>query len=114
MSAAIVNGEKAGNTLILTLSADHLDAGNSAVFRTEAFPLMEAATKVILDLTGVAFVDSAGLGALLSLMRNLGERGGDFRVCSVAKPVQVLFDLVRLNKILDIHATRDDALASLK
>ena len=114
MSAAIISSEKAGNAIILTLSMDHLDAGNSAAFRTEAFPLIAAATKVILDLAGVAFVDSAGLGALLSLMRNLGERGGDFRVCSVAKPVQVLFELVRLNKILEIHATRDDALASLK
>ena len=112
MGAAMIHGEKAGNSLILVFDVDHLDAGNSASFRNEAFPLIQTEKNVILDLAGVTFVDSAGLGALLSMMRNLGERGGDFKVCSVAKPVQVLFELVRLNRILPIFATRADALAA--
>ena len=112
MDPVMVKNKLEGDTLILTLSVDHLDAGNSNLFRTQATPLIKSVKKVILDLSGVNFIDSAGLGALLSIMRNLGERGGDFRVCSVAKPVRVLFELVRLHKVLDIHETRTEALAA--
>lgn len=108
----IVKGEREGDALILTLSVDHIDAGNSAVFRTQVLPLIQQANRVVLDLTGVTFIDSAGLGALLSVMRQLGERKGDFRICAAAKPIRVLFELVRLHKVLDIHETRADALAA--
>lgn len=112
MDAVLVRSEREGDVLILTLSADHLDAGNSAAFRAQSAPLVQSALRVILDLNGVTFIDSSGLGALLSVMRNLGERGGDFRVCAVAKPIRVLFELVRLHKVLDIHETRAEALAA--
>ena len=112
MSDKIVKSERDGDSLILMLLIDHLDASNSGAFRAQIAPLIQAERKVILDLSGVNFIDSAGLGALLSVMRSLGERGGDFRMCSVSKPVHVLFELVRLHKVLDIYATRTEALAA--
>ena len=112
MNESIVRGERDGDALILSLTVDHLDAGNTAAFRAQATPLVQSVKRVVLDLTGVNFIDSAGLGALLSVMRNLGERNGDFRVCSASKAIKVLFELVRLHKVLDIHATRAEALAA--
>ncbi len=112
MGKSIVTTEKAGDRLILLVSSDHIDASNVADFRAQSAPLVQNQSKVVLDLTGVNFIDSAGLGSILSLMRGIGERGGDFRVCSVSKPIRVLFELVRLHKILDIHETRDEALAT--
>ncbi len=114
MNEPMIRGENSGDVLILTLAIDHLDAGNSASFRTQVGPLAQSALKVVFDLTGVRFIDSAGLGVMLSLVRNLGERGGELRVCCVAKPIQVLFELVRLHKILNIHGTRAEAIAALE
>lgn len=112
MGKSIVVTEQSGAKTIITLTTDHIDASNVAEFRAQSAPLIQQQSKVILDLTGVNFIDSAGLGSILSLMRGIGERGGDFRVCCVSKPIQVLFELVRLQKILDIHETRQQALAA--
>ncbi|MEI6876012.1 MAG: STAS domain-containing protein, partial [Spirochaetota bacterium] len=69
MNESIVRGERDGDALILSLTVDHLDAGNTAAFRAQATPLVQSVKRVVLDLTGVNFIDSAGLGALLSVMR---------------------------------------------
>ena len=114
MSKYIVNSEQVADSLVLLVSSDHIDASNVADFRAQSAPLAQSSNKVILDLTGVNFIDSAGLGSILSIMRGIGERGGDFRVCCVSKPIRVLFELVRLHKILDIHDTREEALAARK
>lgn len=111
MSTIIVRSEPAGKSLVMRVESDHIDASNVADFRGQSTNLLQGATRVVLDLTGVTFIDSAGLGAILSIMRGIGERRGDFRVCSVSKPIRVLFELVRLHKILDIHETREEALA---
>lgn len=114
MGDGYMKSELVDGVCVLNWSVDHLDAANSSTFRTESAQHIKAATKVVLDLTGVTFIDSAGLGALLSVMRALGERNGEFRICCAPKAIQVLFELVRLHKILDIHDTRTDAIAAFK
>jgi len=112
MSDGYMKSELVDGVCVLNWSVDHLDAANSSTFRTESAQHIKIATKVVLDLTGVTFIDSAGLGALLSVMRALGERSGEFRICCAPKAIQVLFELVRLHKILDIHETRAEAIAA--
>ena len=58
----------------------------------------------------VTFVDSAGLGAILSLFRKLNAQGGELKLCSVAGPVRLLFQLVRFHRVFDIFNTRDEAI----
>jgi anti-sigma B factor antagonist len=114
MGNSLVTGETQDGVVVLKVSGDHIDATNSKRFKDEVVPLIEEADKVVLDLTGVNFIDSAGLGALLSVMRNLTERDGEFRVCSVSRAIKVLFELVRLHKVLDIHLTLEEALSAFR
>jgi anti-sigma B factor antagonist len=114
MSDGYMKSELVDGSCVLNWALDHLDAANSSTFRTESAQHIKTAKNVVLDLTGVTFIDSAGLGALLSVMRALGERGGEFKICCAPKAIQVLFELVRLHKILDIHETRAAALAAFK
>lgn len=95
---------------VLFLADDFIDHRNFVNFKQESRTYTQNSDKVILDLTGVNFVDSAGLGAILSLMRGLTERKGVFRICSVSKSVAVLFDLVKIHQIIEIYDTRDMAL----
>jgi anti-sigma B factor antagonist len=99
-----------GDICILEWRNSHLDSSNTKEFKVQAGSCVGTAKKVILDLTGVTFIDSTGLGALLSILRTLRERNGDFRVCCAAKAIQLLFELVRIDKILDIHETREEAI----
>ncbi len=114
MSEPFVKHEQDGEVLVLSLTVDHLDASNSLLFREQATPLIKGEKKVLLDLAGVQFVDSSGLGALLSMMRNLAERGGTFCISSISTPIRLLFELVKLHNILDIKESRAVALAAMK
>jgi anti-sigma B factor antagonist len=82
------------------------------VFKQQIPAAIGEAENVILDLSNVAFVDSSGLGAILSCVRDLTASGGDLKICSVQQRVMVMFDLVRLPKIIGIHEDVDAARAA--
>jgi anti-sigma B factor antagonist len=68
---------------------------------------------VVFDLRELRFVDSSGLGAILSCLRQLNAKGGDLKLCEMTKPVRALFELVRMHKIFDIYVTKEQALRAL-
>jgi anti-anti-sigma factor len=67
---------------------------------------------VLVDLEGVESVDSSGLGALLSALKMVAERGGDLRVCSLQQRVRIVFEITRAYKLFRIYQNRAEALAS--
>jgi anti-anti-sigma factor len=66
---------------------------------------------ILVDLTGVAEVDSRGLGAIISLVKLARERGGAVRCCGARPNVADVFALTRLDRILDFYANQAVALA---
>jgi len=75
--------------------------------------VLEPCSKVVFDLRELRFVDSSGLGAILSCLRQLNAKGGDLKLCEMTKPVRALFELVRMHKIFDIYVTRGEALRAI-
>jgi anti-sigma B factor antagonist len=69
------------------------------------------ASSLVVDLTGVGFVDSQGLGALLRGTRRLGAGEGRFRVVVPAPEIRRLFELTSLDRIFPLDETREQALA---
>ena len=102
--------ETIGDVTVVVLPGEQLDAGNAKEFKRDVAPLLEPCRKVIFDLGDLRFVDSSGLGAILSCLRQLNAKGGDLKLCAMTKPVRALFELVRMHKIFEIHATKDEAL----
>jgi anti-sigma B factor antagonist len=98
-----------GDVTLATLPMEELDASNSAEFKSDIAPLLDATTKLVLDLGRVRFVDSSGLGAFISCLRKLNAKGGDLKLCGMSEQVRAVFELVRMHRIFDICATREDA-----
>lgn len=90
-----------------------LDASNIGEFRQAMTPLIEQHDRIILDLAAVEFVDSAGVGTLISCLRAISERRGELRLCGLNRPVQALFDLMRMHRIFEIHPDPQSARESL-
>ncbi|MDR3418503.1 MAG: STAS domain-containing protein [Nevskia sp.] len=101
--------DRLGDVTVALVPAEELDAGNSAEFKREAAPLMEATTKLVFDLSRLRFVDSSGLGAFISCLRKLNAKGGDVKLCGMSKQVRAVFELVRMHRIFEIYATREEA-----
>ena len=86
-----------------------LDALSAPDFKARmAGALTGAAPKVVLDLSPVGFIDSAGLASILSLVKGLPE-GGELRICGARDAVRAVFRLTRLDKVLPLD---DDLEAS--
>ena len=101
--------EKMGDVAVALVPVEELDAGNAGEFKRDIGPVLQNHAKVILDLSQLRFVDSSGLGAMLSCLRQLSARNGDLKLCCMSKQVRGLFELVRMHKIFDIYGTREEA-----
>jgi len=82
-----------GRALVLRVNADSLETDNVAAFRAAMSPLMDKSAHFVIDLTEVEFMDSTGLGAMLS------------------SEVKQLFEMVMMDRVFDIFETPEDALA---
>ena len=87
------------------------------VYRDEAAALsrvvgevMSQARKIVLDLSGVSSLDSAGIGELALLHTWAQKENVDFKVAGPNNLVRTLLDLTKLDSVLEIHSSVDDAL----
>ena len=107
-----VKAENTGDVEILRIEQDALDAESSAGFRAEVEKRLAGGGRFLLDLEEVAFVDSTGIGAILACLRAARAADGELRLCHLAAGVRAAFEIVRLHHLVEIHATRDEALAA--
>ena len=107
--------EKIADVTIIELPYEKIDASCKQEFQSDvAAVLAEPGAKVVFDMRRVQFVDSAGIGAIVSCLRELSVSAGDLKLCNVVRPVRSLFELVRLHRLLDILNTKEEALRAFQ
>jgi anti-sigma B factor antagonist len=106
----MANMEIVDNTAVVQLGLEKLDLSTTSDFKQAMSAVTSEHKRVIFDMSNIAFVDSSGLGAILSVLRELSTNGGDLKLCCVQKRVRVMFELVRMHRILTIYDTVTDAL----
>ena len=68
--------------------------------------------RLVLDLGLVMYIDRSGLGALVAAMKHARAAGGDIKVCALESDVRSLFEMTRLDTVLAVHGTRQEAVAA--
>ena len=106
--------DRIGSVAVAAVSVDELDASNAGEFKRDIAPVLQANTSLVLDLSRLRFVDSSGLGAMLSCLRQLSAKKGDLKLCGMSKQVRALFELVRMHLIFDIYGTREEAVKAFQ
>lgn len=104
--------EKTGDIEVITVQAEHLDASVAEEFKLLMQPILDASPRIVIDMSALQFVDSAGLGAILSCLRRLTAANGDLKLCGLTKPVRSVFEISRMHRIFDILPTRAEAIAA--
>jgi anti-sigma B factor antagonist len=69
-------------------------------------------TRLIIDLGGVAYIDSSGLHVLVVSMKRARASHGDVKVCGLQPDVRSIFEMTRLMKAVDVYPGRQEALAA--
>ena len=106
--------EIVGGVAVVVVMVDELDAGNIPEFKRRVAPILAAHSKVVIDLSRVRFIDSSGLGAMLSCLRQLTAKSGELKLSGLSEQVRAAFELVRLHRILDIYEDRAKAVEAFK
>jgi anti-anti-sigma factor len=102
-----------GDTTVVTVSG-RLDAVTAAEYRTTTRELFEGGAKrVVVDFQALDYVSSAGLGELLAGAQFLTEKGGRLCLANVHGTVLSVFEMCGVDKMLTIHSSVADAIASL-
>jgi anti-sigma B factor antagonist len=68
--------------------------------------LSQLRTTTILDIRGLEYISSAGLGILLAAQKNLTERGQRLRLANMSKHIRDVFKITRLETIFEIIETK--------
>jgi anti-sigma B factor antagonist len=91
------------------------------VYRNEAAALsglvdevLENGAKVVVDLSGVSSIDSAGIGEMVMLHTRAQARNAEVKYANPRPFVRGLFDLTRLDSVLEIHPSLSEALAAFE
>lgn len=103
--------ETAGEVLVVGV-VGQLVVGNRQEFKQTVTDEVErGARRILIDFSETGYVDSSGLGALVSINKRVREAGGEMRLASLNEDMRTLFELTRLDTLFKLYATRADALA---
>jgi anti-sigma B factor antagonist len=67
---------------------------------------------LVIDLSGVSYIDSAGLAALIQAMQKVEAYGGKFRLAGLQETVRSIFEISRLDQVFQIFPDAEGALAA--
>jgi len=101
------------NIIVIEPQRKRLDAAFAIKFREDTLEIVkENTSKVIFDLGQIEFMDSSGLGALVSIMKALGGNQ-NMALCQVKDAVLTVFRLTRMDKIFVIVPSEAEAVVRL-
>jgi len=106
-----VTDEKINGFNVLFVKDERIDAHNSTVLKDYLLHMIEQGeVNIVVQMEQVRFVDSSGLGALLSGFKHAEAKSGKLSLSNLQKQVLSMFELTRLNRVFEIHRDLDEAL----
>lgn len=89
-----------------------LDAENCGVLQTSCQSWLKETARLVFDCTGLDFLDSSGLGTIVSCLRKSLEQDGDLKLAALSPQVSMVFELTKARKLFSIFPDADNAVRS--
>lgn len=102
--------EKIGDVTVVSVLTEVLDASNTEEFKTGFASILNESNKLVFEMSHVKLIDSSGCGTLLYCQKQLNKLNGALKLCGVQETVRTLFELIRINRVIDIFDSKEEAL----
>ena len=105
--------QKVNDVLVVDVEGQ-LIVGNRQELKQKVLEELEnGERKFIIDFEKTGYIDSSGLGVLVSLSKKIREQGGELRLANLNEDLRTLFELTKLDTLFQIADSRDRALQGL-
>lgn len=102
-----------GDVVVLALKGNLMGDPETTEFRDKIKSLVrDGFLKIVLDVSKVKWINSSGLGALISALATVNNAGGDLRIANVTEKINSLFMITQLIKVFKSFETIERAIAS--
>lgn len=102
-----------GDILIVRALESRMDAKVAVEFRAEMGRYIDNGNRrIVFNLGDINFIDSSGLGAIVSCLKHVG-REGELVIAEAGETVLSMFKLTRMDRVFQIFATEKDAVKSI-
>ncbi len=103
----------AANGVMIVSVDGQLIVANRNELKDKVLEALEASeSKFVLDFSSTGYIDSSGLGVLVSVSKKIRETGGDLRLAGLNEDLRMLFELTKLDPLFKICDTTDEAVDS--
>lgn len=107
-----INKREKNGIVILDINGE-IDLYNAPDIKDNIKVLIdEGKRQIIINLEKVSYIDSSGIGVLISSLSNLKKVGGALKIINVYASVKKVFELTKLTSFFDIFDGEDEAIAS--
>ncbi len=108
-----ISERRANNILVMELSGT-LTLGDEAGQLRARFKevLSDGTNRLVLDLSNLSYVDSAGLGALIAGFTTARNEGGDVKLAKLAEQFREQLKVAKLDSVIGVYATVEEAVRS--
>jgi anti-sigma B factor antagonist len=104
-----------GDAVVLVLEGRLTGSSDASRFvQVVEHHLAEGFRAFVVDLTGVSWVDSTGVGSLVSGFETVRRNGGALRFAGLNDRLRRIMEITKLDRVLDCCATREEALAGFR
>ena len=115
MAELNITERQAGDITILDMNGKVTIGEGSVALRTTIRRLLgEGKKKILLNLAGVGYVDSSGIGELVSSFTAVNKEGGSLKLLNLTQKIQDLLAITKLLTVFDVYDSEADALSSYK
>jgi len=109
-----VNAKEIGGIVVMEVEGE-VDAEHAPNLKRALIKAKESVEKgLVMDLTKVSFIDSTGLGVLISLMRQMKEQGSELRLTGMQDEVRSIFEITRLYKVFSLSESVEAAVQEIQ
>jgi len=113
MSDITITERQAGDVTILDLNGKVTIGEGSVALRTAIRRVLgEGKNKILLNLGSVGYIDSSGIGELVSSFTAVNKEGGTLKLLNLTQKIQDLLAITKLLTVFDVYEDEAEALAS--
>jgi anti-sigma B factor antagonist len=115
MAELNISERQAGDVTVLDMSGKITIGEGSVALRTAIRRLLEEGKKrILLNLGGVSYIDSSGIGELVSSYTAINKEGGQLKLLNLTQKIKDLLTITKLLTVFDVYEREADALNSFQ